>query len=265
MSENSGDRSLKNSLQGWLTAAGSLIGVASAASFVLTAVYDWGFFSALGLKLSEVPTTLSDHLRGALNWMPAVLSGLGLAVLISAIWSRLGLGKSMGEVIAKSKFPKRARFVYELPLILLGVACVGGLLLYFALGDRFLELLLYSAPLLWALLAVWLLPKRPLDKLNLLGVIVAVLILPSFVILAFIWGRSDSLTLRKAPESTQVQLLGQAAPVSATVVRTIDKGLLVLMKGGTEVRFFPWTQIVRVVAETKPPFEGFAPKCFHGR
>jgi hypothetical protein len=238
------------SLPGWLTAIGALVGVASAASFIVTVVYDWGFFSALGLKLSMVPTSLSDHLRGALNWMPATILAMGLGMLSGVILRGLVHGKSKAKVIAQSKFP----------MILSVVAGVGGLLVYLAFGDRFLWSLLVAAPLLWLPFVDWIIPKRPLDKRNLLGVIVSVGILPIFVIMAFITGRYDGLVLRKVQERTQVMLVGQSAPVPVTVVRTVEKGLLVLMKGGSEVRFFPWAQVVRVVDKTKPPFEGLAAK-----
>jgi hypothetical protein len=254
-SKNSGDRSLKSSLQDWLKAAGALVGVASAASFVVTVVYDWGFFGALGLKLSMVPTNLSDHLRSALNWMPAAIFAMGMGVLLALIWRRLVRGKSKEEVIAESKFP----------MIIVGVAGVGGPLVYLAFGDRFLGLLLFGAISLWLLIAFWLVPKPPLDKLNLLSVIVTLFILVPFVIWAFITGRLDGLALRNVPESTHVLIVGETKPIPVTVVRTIDKGLLVLMKGGTELRFLPWAQVVRVVDKTKPPFDGLAAKLFHGR
>lgn len=53
----------------------SRVGVVSAAvtgaSLIASAFYDWGFFFAIGSSFAEVPTTISDHLRSWLDWLPA--------------------------------------------------------------------------------------------------------------------------------------------------------------------------------------------------
>jgi len=259
MSENSGDRSLKSSLQDWLKAAGAVVGIASAASFALTAVYDWGFFGALGLKLSVVPTTLSDHLRGALNWMPATLVSMISAVVVYLIQLRLDRGQSEEQVIAKSRTPRLARFGYKSYWLIAVMLVVAGPLYYLKYGDSFYWMFGGTAFVIWLLFASWLIAQLPLAKLNRIAKI-TILMLPAILILIYFKGRGDSLALRYASESTKVQLAGQTAPVPVTVIRTIDKGLLVFMKGGTEVHFIPWAQVAGFVNEMKPTFEGLAAK-----
>ncbi len=37
---------------------------------VLSVAYDWGFLFWIGVKFSEIPTTIDDHIRTALVWIP---------------------------------------------------------------------------------------------------------------------------------------------------------------------------------------------------
>ena len=43
---------------------------------VLSVVYDFTYLSALNLSFSQIPTTISDHIRSALLWAPLLFLGL---------------------------------------------------------------------------------------------------------------------------------------------------------------------------------------------
>lgn len=54
----------------------SLAGLLSLISVFLLAIsvsYDWAYLNELGLSISALPTTLADHMRSAILWIPAIV------------------------------------------------------------------------------------------------------------------------------------------------------------------------------------------------
>lgn len=47
-------------------------------TLVLSIVYDYAFFRLLGTNFSELPTTLPDHLRSSLIWIPLAMDAVGI-------------------------------------------------------------------------------------------------------------------------------------------------------------------------------------------
>ena len=45
-------------------------GVIGSLSVIVSFVYDWGFFAALGISFADAPTTISDHIRSWLVRLP---------------------------------------------------------------------------------------------------------------------------------------------------------------------------------------------------
>ncbi|WP_396432955.1 hypothetical protein [Limnohabitans sp.] len=60
--------------------------IASAALLVMSVVHDYFYLQALGLEFSELPTTISDHLRSAIVWLP----GLGIAMAVGFLFGATG-------------------------------------------------------------------------------------------------------------------------------------------------------------------------------
>jgi hypothetical protein len=57
----------------------SAVSVVSAAAFVLSVIYEWGYFSVVGQKFQSI-ASLTDYLTNALDWLPA-------AVAVAAIYA----------------------------------------------------------------------------------------------------------------------------------------------------------------------------------
>lgn len=64
-----------------LERAGKQLSALSALLLTLSVVYDHFYLQALGLSFAVVPTTLSDHLRSAIIWLPYFSVALILGVL----------------------------------------------------------------------------------------------------------------------------------------------------------------------------------------
>jgi hypothetical protein len=68
-----------------LDTAGKVIGLAAAISFALSACFNYGYIYGLGISFGEVPLSVSDFPRDALNWLPQTL----MLLLAAYVYVRL--------------------------------------------------------------------------------------------------------------------------------------------------------------------------------
>jgi hypothetical protein len=57
----------------FITSISSIIGIVVSLSFSVSIIYDWGFYSSLGLTFDTVAASLSDHFRSTLIWQPTLI------------------------------------------------------------------------------------------------------------------------------------------------------------------------------------------------
>lgn len=84
----------------------TLISVFAAFILGLSVVYDYGFFYILGTGFSEMPTTISDHLRSSLTWIPETIIVIFAVVAFEMFNRRIEQGKTEEEIIQSSPMPK---------------------------------------------------------------------------------------------------------------------------------------------------------------
>lgn len=89
--------------------ASRVLGVLGAATLALSAFYDFSYLKALGLGFSEVQTTLSDHARSALVWIPALLVGVAFYALWELTTRRIEGFRSEEELAQGTRNPERTR------------------------------------------------------------------------------------------------------------------------------------------------------------
>lgn len=86
---------------------------------ILSIVYDYGFFLSLGVHFSEMPTTLSDHLRSSLNWIPTAIIGIFILYVFEMFNRRVEQGKTEEELIQSSPYPKVIAWFRQSPKYLI--------------------------------------------------------------------------------------------------------------------------------------------------
>ena len=62
----------------WLSQVPNIIAGTTGLCFVVSSIYDYGFFTALGLEFNDVPVTITDRVQTAFEWLP----GAGAIVLL---------------------------------------------------------------------------------------------------------------------------------------------------------------------------------------
>lgn len=94
----------------------TLIAAFSALILVLSVTYDYGFLFFLGISFSEVPTSLSDHVRSSLDWVPYMFVGVFIAFILELFFRRVEKGMTEDEIINTSSTPRFTAWFRELPM-----------------------------------------------------------------------------------------------------------------------------------------------------
>lgn len=112
----------------------ALTAVFASWSLVVSVVYDWGFFSALGISFAHAPTTLSDHLSSWLVWA-TLYSPIPLAYVIYMLirlrkYASVALGEERDDEIPSDfKLPfRRMRLTYRIIFWVFPALCLSWLL-----------------------------------------------------------------------------------------------------------------------------------------
>jgi hypothetical protein len=132
---------------------GKLASLIGSALLFLSVLYDFSFLAALGLHFSEVPTTISDHIRSAIVWVPQV-GGMVLVFLVYELaMRRIEGGKTEDELIASStnpKFTRTFRASADALIPILGLISIAGWLIF---GSSYIGLYLVFI-MLWGFLSI---------------------------------------------------------------------------------------------------------------
>lgn len=139
------------SFQVILEAGAKLLALVATLCMALSVLFDWGYLAGLGLTFSEVPTSLSDHTRSAVLWLPLVVSVFPLAVVVTLFTEQFDAkhireAESRGEDISThiDSEAKNARRI-------LAIFAPVGFMLWLAFGDRTGPFFVLAAMALWAL------------------------------------------------------------------------------------------------------------------
>lgn len=71
-------------------AIAAVLGAVSGLSLFLSIVFDMGYFDTIGLRFSDIPTTISDHVRSALLWIPQTVTAAFAYALVTILQGRFG-------------------------------------------------------------------------------------------------------------------------------------------------------------------------------
>lgn len=248
-----------------LDAAGKAVGVIASASVAASVVYDWGFLKGLGLELGEVPTSLSDHVRSALVWIPGLLSASLFWVAIHLFTRRVEQGLTEKELVASSKNPKamgrfrRSSEVGVLAVMFLGAA--GYVLLGF---ESSAAALVFAVPLLWLFFVNWVFSHPRVQARTARWARITLLASPALLFFVYFFGYARGIDTRKA-DRPEVRVIVKDHPPrerEGSVVRYMERGLL-FKQGAGKISFLPWDEVaeVRRMREVRP-YQGLLCRWF---
>ena len=160
------DRSVYFSTPNWVLTTETVkitefLGLASAASFLATVVYVFGYSWTLGLNLL-VYLEPSDYFRVALEWLPITLGIMFGGILVHETLRRVEGGATEKELAASSPFPRFTRSFRDIsrnipPLVMLALAIFATLSALLQHRDWWWTWATWAgaAPMLWVSLIDW--------------------------------------------------------------------------------------------------------------
>jgi hypothetical protein len=226
---------------------GKIIGVLTAATFCLSVIFDWGNLEALGLSFSDVPTTIADHVRDALLWVPGTLSAALGYTLLELMSRRIERGLTEDELINQSKKPNRTAWFRRSPYKLFVVLAITVIFLNYLFGDVFARGMSMAAPFMMYEVIRWSFAHKGVaDSVSPLLRRTITFIVP---LTFFMYFQGYAKGIDQLIEQPTVLLTLSAPSQSAevTLLRQMEKGVLVKDPTGKAI-FYRW-EVVKTLSE----------------
>ena len=232
-------------------------------SLAASVFYDWGFFTAIGISFAETPTTVSDHVRSWLVWLPYASIFILGSMLVEIAMHRIERGMTENEIVASSPDPKKTARYRDAPFQFLKVAGILGIILWILFGWLFIPAALIGAVFMWFMVSAWLMSYPAFRQLYSAGFQTLFNWVPPILILLFLWGFIGGLSIVDPKVTHRLHIKTQSAgvvPEDVSLLRSFENYLLVQ----NENKAIVWVKIdaVHRIEKTSEEsrFEGLA--CF---
>lgn len=163
----------------------STISVIVAGAFILSFCYDYGYIFSLDLNFSKIPTTISDHIRSALLWLPYVSIVVFISIVVALIY------KPSMRLSDEVNFLKNEKYILIRKIFWpLGVLCTIFFLLF---GSKFIILLTLPILLLWCEVLIWMMKENCFNIKMGFHIYTFLLVAPCLIFIMFSLGTRDAV------------------------------------------------------------------------
>ena len=252
---------------------GKSTAVIASFSVVISVFYDWGFFFALDISFAEAPTTISDHVRSWLVWLPKIGILVLVFLAIELLIRRLEKGMTEEELIESSSNPTWTKKFRRSHLIAFDVVGILVIIFWLLFGNMFSDGLYVGGIVCWLLFIGWVFEQRVVRERHPAPFRSLICWGPVLMTLVFAFGFTEAKSAtNSAGVLHRLQMTvpeGSAGQHEARVLRSFEKWVLIREKHGqiAWVRSDDIRRIERTTAET--PFRGlicalFGKLCLSG-
>jgi len=227
-------------------------------AFVCSLIYNFAYFWALGIPLSDTPLSTIDIVNTAIIWAPAFIL---LIVIYLAVIAFLVLLVNVSEVEGKKydlwrKISPRTFWL----LFFIGLISIGIVILFLIFGQTLLPPLIFFAAVMniWFNLNMWLM-DRDKDKSKIKILLRILIIFVPIFLFGFFWvGYSGSLSqLFQKNYDSIVYTKDNVQGFEAVFIRSLDDGVYVKKVNDKNLTFLPWSEVKRLDRQYKK-------RIFHG-
>lgn len=241
---------------------GKITTVIASLSLLFSVVYDWGFISAIGLQFSEVPTSVSDHVRSWLLWLPHVIIGLFAILIFELLTRRIERGMTEDEIIHSSSNPLRTEKRRRRPFFAAGILGVSLVVLWLLFGEFFQDGVHMGLIITWFMFSGWVFSHPTVRARYSEGFRLIVHWTPPIMIFFFHLGGSDAaLQLNPSRPTDVLQLKSSpaaASPLQVHILRGFDEWILV-QDNNKQVLWIRSDDVLRIESHLeRTPFRGIA-------
>jgi hypothetical protein len=242
---SSGDIQTKTPLAGrlpWELIPG-FFGALSGLSLFLSIIFDMGYFDTIGLRFSDVPTTISDHVRSALRWFPGAFTLTLFCVLSEHMQKHVGgLFTEAGLSLSKENGTYASTlvnwifnfFIFVAYLVVILDTLSGGMFEWIAVHATIIIFL--------QILFMGLRYTAKKGQLSLTRLVLLYVSMVTFTV--YLFGKAQAIEERAVPRKATITLEGQRE-VKLGVYRYLDRGILGTVGEGQLV-FYRWEEVKRL-------------------
>jgi len=243
---------------------GQLVGIIVVFGFIVSLIYDWGFFRSLGIGYHDIPSSIADHFRTGLIWAPPLFGIFIFYLALEFQIQRIEKGLSEEEIVNSSKNPDKTRRFRESPYRFIIWFCVLAALTYILVGDIASSIPTVAFAVVWLVFADWCY-AAPLIQLRRNEWIQFLFkYLPAAAILAYASGYSagtDAAFRHRC--SITINMVGNGAKIEGSYLRGFESGLLYLAKDDKPT-FIRWDSLSSYTFDTKyTPYKGLLCSWFN--
>ncbi|WER46599.1 hypothetical protein CupriaWKF_03165 [Cupriavidus sp. WKF15] len=221
---------------------GGTVASLTAGIFCLSVLFDYGYLQALGLNFADVPTTMADHVRDALLWVPLALTAFITYIYMELFTRRIEGGLTEEEIVRTSKNPERVARFRRLPYKFFVIIAIAIIFAHSLFGDAFAKGMWFAAPIMTFEIIRWAFSHTAVaDSFHPEFRRALVVVLPiSFFMYFFGYGKGIEQLAQKP--NVQLILTDSSQVIPVTILRQLDKGILVKEAAGS-AKFHPWEQV----------------------
>lgn len=238
----------------------NMIAVLATVSLGLSITYDWAYLHWLGISFAELPTTLSDHARSALVWMPSVGVALFGMLIFELITRRIEQGMTEKELIETSKNPRFTKFFRESPFIAGEVLSAVGIVTYLLWAAIPVEAFLFCSIIFWFAASRWIFGHRRIQERTTPIFRIGVAIIPAIAIYFVYHGMSAAKADlgSSGPEKIRTfNFKGDGKAVEAKILRSFENVALLWIPNDKKIRIVS-------LGELESIDSSFQEAVFHG-
>jgi len=219
-------------------------GILATATLIFSIIYDWGFFFALDMGFLDIPSSIGDHVRSALVWLPNTLLVFFLIIAFEFVSQRIERGLTEEEIIQSSKNPEKMRKFRRGPLVLFRIFAPVTVAAFLLIGDSYRALLPISLIIVWSMISEWIVSAPLIKERRNKTVIELFHTLPMVFFFLFFMGYNQASDLASKKNSS-IKLFYETSGTSTEtrVLRLFDKGMLTIDPKTKAISFYSWTKI----------------------
>ena len=255
-----------NKLPTWIDSSGKAVGVIAAASLASSIIYDWGYFYALDLSFSEIPTTLADHIRSSLVWAPVIAFTAFLITFYQLLTRRIERGLTEEEIIESSPDPERTRKMRSRPYKVILILAFIILISYIFFGEIFSMGLPTALVIIWFWFSSWANRHPRILQRRSLAILFMIHWIPPFVIWMGFFGYNAARNQIKEEQPSHIVYLNEVPQkvLNTNVLRSFERGMIVKTPGENNITFLAWPSIQTIQSKyERKPFRGILCNWFN--
>lgn len=235
-------------------------------AFVFSFFYDWGLLGTLGISYSDAPTSISDHMRTGLVWLPTAIITVAIVTIIEFLTIRIEGGRTEEEIINQSANPSRIWKIRNSPYIFLGIMGPIAVLFWILFGDiYFSQTLYFGLTVCWVTLSIWIL-VHPVLKTRYSKLFKVLFVSWPLIPLVFFYqgkqAANEELIMDTPSHQIQITTKTTTSVIKARIIRSYGDWLLVLtlpdpeLKNPPRIVWLKMDNIDRITVIEKKIFPG---------